>query len=92
MAFPARPPWRRLIKIAKIIEQSPGAPKSWTQRAYRNLIYFNEVDNGGHFAAGEQPELFSAELRAAGCWVSRFEKSTAPACAPPLHKTSRREP
>jgi hypothetical protein len=65
MAFPARPPWRRLIKIAKIIEQSPGAPKSWTQRAYRNLIYFNEVDNGGRFAAGEQPELFSAERRAA---------------------------
>jgi pimeloyl-ACP methyl ester carboxylesterase len=41
------------------------APKSWTQRAYRNLIYFNEVDKGGHFAAWEQPELFSTELRAA---------------------------
>ena len=41
------------------------APKSWTQRAYRNLIYFNEVDKGGHFAAWEEPELFSAELRAA---------------------------
>jgi hypothetical protein len=34
-------------------------------RAYRDLIYFNEVDRGGHFAAWEQPELFSAELRAA---------------------------
>jgi pimeloyl-ACP methyl ester carboxylesterase len=41
------------------------APKSWTQRAYRNLIYFNEVDKGGHFAAWEQPGLFSTELRAA---------------------------
>ena len=41
------------------------APKSWVQRAFRNLIYFNEVDKGGHFAAWEQPELFSAELRAA---------------------------
>jgi len=41
------------------------APKSWTERAYRNLIYFNEVDKGGHFAAWEQPELFAAELRAA---------------------------
>src|SRR5215471_10222180 len=41
------------------------APKSWTQRAYRNLVYFNEVDKGGHFAAWEQPELFSAEVRAA---------------------------
>jgi pimeloyl-ACP methyl ester carboxylesterase len=41
------------------------APKSWTQRAYRNLVYFNEVDKGGHFAAWEQPQLFSEELRAA---------------------------
>jgi pimeloyl-ACP methyl ester carboxylesterase len=38
---------------------------SWCQRAYHDLIYFNEVDKGGHFAAWEQPELFSAELRAA---------------------------
>ena len=41
------------------------APKSWVERTYRNLIYFNEVDKGGHFAAWEQPELLSAELRAA---------------------------
>jgi len=41
------------------------APKSWTQRAYRNLAYFNEVNKGGHFAAWEEPELFAAELRAA---------------------------
>jgi pimeloyl-ACP methyl ester carboxylesterase len=41
------------------------APKSWTQRAYRNLVYFNEVDKGGHFAAWEQPELFATEIRAA---------------------------
>jgi pimeloyl-ACP methyl ester carboxylesterase len=40
------------------------APRSWAERAYPNLIYFNEVDKGGHFAAWEQPELFSAELRA----------------------------
>lgn len=40
-------------------------PESWARRAYRNLIYFHEVDRGGHFAAWEQPELFSAELRAA---------------------------
>jgi len=40
------------------------APRSWAERAYPNLIYFNEVDRGGHFAAWEQPELFSAELRA----------------------------
>ena len=42
------------------------APKSWAERAYpNNLLYFNEVDRGGHFAAWEQPALFSAELRAA---------------------------
>jgi pimeloyl-ACP methyl ester carboxylesterase len=41
------------------------APETWARRAYRNLIYFNEVDKGGHFAAWEQPELFSAEIRAA---------------------------
>jgi pimeloyl-ACP methyl ester carboxylesterase len=41
------------------------APETWARRAYRKLIYFHEVDRGGHFAAWEQPELFSAELRAA---------------------------
>jgi pimeloyl-ACP methyl ester carboxylesterase len=41
------------------------APETWARRAYRNLIYFHEVDKGGHFAAWEQPELFSEELRAA---------------------------
>jgi pimeloyl-ACP methyl ester carboxylesterase len=41
------------------------APRSWAERSYHNLIYFNEVDKGGHFAAWEQPALFSAELRAA---------------------------
>jgi pimeloyl-ACP methyl ester carboxylesterase len=40
-------------------------PETWARRAYRNLTYFHEVDKGGHFAAWEQPELFSAELRAA---------------------------
>jgi pimeloyl-ACP methyl ester carboxylesterase len=41
------------------------APETWARRAYRNLIYFHEVDRGGHFAAWEQPELFASELRAA---------------------------
>ncbi len=40
-------------------------PRSWVERAYPNVIYFNEVDKGGHFAAWEEPELFSQELRAA---------------------------
>jgi pimeloyl-ACP methyl ester carboxylesterase len=41
------------------------APRSWTERAYSNLIYFNEVDRGCHFAAWQEPALFSTELRAA---------------------------
>src|ERR1700722_6183017 len=41
------------------------APETWARRAYKNLTYFHEVDKGGHFAAWEQSELFSAELRAA---------------------------
>ena len=40
-------------------------PRGWAERAYPNLIYFNEVDKGGHFAAWEQPQLFTEELRAA---------------------------
>src|SRR3989442_9193552 len=40
-------------------------PETWARRAYRNLIYFHEVDKGGHFAAWEQPELFTAEIRVA---------------------------
>jgi hypothetical protein len=42
------------------------APKSWAERAYRKLIYFKEVDKGGHFAAWEQPELFSEDVCAGG--------------------------
>jgi pimeloyl-ACP methyl ester carboxylesterase len=41
------------------------APRSWTERAYPNLIYFNEVDQGNHFAAWQEPELFTSEVRAA---------------------------
>jgi pimeloyl-ACP methyl ester carboxylesterase len=40
------------------------APKSWAERAYAKLVYFNKVDKGGHFAAWEQPQLFAEELRA----------------------------
>ena len=41
------------------------APRSWVEVAYPDLAYFNEVDRGGHFAAWEEPELFSTEVRAA---------------------------
>ncbi|MCM0676426.1 epoxide hydrolase 1 [Micromonospora phytophila] len=41
------------------------APRSWAERAYPNLIHYNKLDDGGHFAAWEQPQLLSGELRAA---------------------------
>jgi pimeloyl-ACP methyl ester carboxylesterase len=41
------------------------APRSWAERAYHNLIYFHEVDKGGHSAAWEEPDLFATEFCAA---------------------------
>jgi len=40
------------------------APRSWAEDAYPNLVYFNEVERGGHFAAWQEPQLFAAEVRA----------------------------
>jgi len=57
------------ISLPVAITVFPGeiyrAPETWARRAYRNLIYFHEADKGGHFAAWEQPQLFSEEIRAA---------------------------
>ena len=57
------------VTIPVAVSVFPGeqyqAPRTWAEQAYPNLIYFNEVDAGGHFAAWEQPELFSQEIRAA---------------------------
>ena len=57
------------IKIPVAVTVFPGeiyqAPKSWTERSYKNLIYFNEVNKGGHFASWEEPQLFAEEMRAA---------------------------
>jgi len=41
------------------------APRSWVEKLYPHVIYFNEADKGGHFAAWEEPQLFSEEIRAA---------------------------
>ena len=41
------------------------APRSWTEQTYPNLVHFNQVDRGGHFAAWEEPEIFATEMRAA---------------------------
>ena len=41
------------------------APRSWVEKSYPTLTYFNEVGKGGHFTAWEEPELFATEIRAA---------------------------
>src|SRR5688500_6001171 len=57
------------VSIPVAVSVFPGeqyeAPRSWTERAYPKLIYYNKLDKGGHFAAWEQPQLFAAEVRAA---------------------------
>jgi len=53
------------VAITVFPEEVYRSPETWARRAYPNLIYFNEVDRGGHFAAWEEPQLFAAELRAA---------------------------
>jgi hypothetical protein len=63
------------------------APKSWAERAYRKLIYFKEVDKGGHFAAWEQPELFSEEVCAGFRSLRSFLRGRrAQTCAPSSHR------
>ncbi len=57
------------VTIPVAVSVFPGeqyeAPRSWTERAYPNLIHYNRLDKGGHFAAWEQPQLFASELRTA---------------------------
>jgi pimeloyl-ACP methyl ester carboxylesterase len=57
------------VSIPAAVTVFPGenyeAPRSWAERAYHKLIYYNRVDKGGHYAAWEQPQLFSQEVRAA---------------------------
>jgi pimeloyl-ACP methyl ester carboxylesterase len=53
------------VAVSAFPDELYQAPRSWTERAYPNLIYYNKLDKGGHFAAWEQPQLFSQEVRAA---------------------------
>jgi pimeloyl-ACP methyl ester carboxylesterase len=53
------------VAVTNFQEDAYQPPESWVRRAYKNLIYFHEVPKGGHFAAWEQPQLFTTELRAA---------------------------
>jgi pimeloyl-ACP methyl ester carboxylesterase len=57
------------VSLPAAVSVFPGeifrAPRRWAERVYPNLVYFNEVDRGGHFAAWEEPELFTTEMRSA---------------------------
>lgn len=56
------------VAIPAAVSVFPGenyqAPRSWAEQTYNKLIYYNRVDEGGHYAAWEQPQLFSQEIRA----------------------------
>jgi pimeloyl-ACP methyl ester carboxylesterase len=53
------------VAVSVFPDEIYAAPRSWTEKAYPNLIYYNKLDKGGHFAAWEQPELFAEEVREA---------------------------
>jgi pimeloyl-ACP methyl ester carboxylesterase len=57
------------VSIPAAVTAFPGesfvAPRSWAEKAYHKLIYFHQAEAGGHFAAWEQPEIFTREVRAA---------------------------
>jgi pimeloyl-ACP methyl ester carboxylesterase len=53
------------VAVSAFPDEIYAAPRSWAERAYPNLIYYNKLDKGGHFAAWEQPQLFSSEMRVA---------------------------
>src|SRR5512132_2385740 len=61
----ARPPVSLPVGFTVFPGEIFRAPRRWVERAYPTLVYFNEADRGGHFAAWEEPQLFSSELRAA---------------------------
>ena len=52
------------VAVSVVPDEFYPAPKSWAEQAYPNLIHYNELPKGGHFAAWEQPQLFSEEVRA----------------------------
>ena len=52
------------VAVSAFPEELYQAPRSWSERAYPNLMYYNKLEKGGHFAAWEEPQLFSQEVRA----------------------------
>jgi pimeloyl-ACP methyl ester carboxylesterase len=52
------------VAVSVFPDEIYAAPRSWTEKAYPKLIHYNRLPKGGHFAAWEQPEFFSEEMRA----------------------------
>ena len=52
------------VAVSVFPDELHEVPRSWAEQAYPNLIYYNKLDKGWHFAAWEQPQLFSEEVRA----------------------------
>jgi len=53
------------VAVSAFPDEIYTAPRSWSEKAFAKLIYYNKLDKGGHFAAWEQPKLFAEEVRAA---------------------------
>jgi len=53
------------VAVSAFPDEVVQTPRSWTAKAYPNLIYYNRPEKGGHFAAWEQPDIFAREVRAA---------------------------
>ena len=51
------------VAVSAFPDELYQAPRSWMERAYSNLIHYNKLEKGGHFAAWEQPKLLTEELR-----------------------------
>ena len=58
------------VAVSVFPDEPYQAPRDWAEEAYPKLIHYNQLDKGGHFAAWEQPELFSEEVRT-GLWTLR---------------------
>jgi pimeloyl-ACP methyl ester carboxylesterase len=52
------------VAVSAFPDELYQTPRNWAERAYPKLMYYNKLDKGGHFAAWEQPEVFTEELRA----------------------------
>ena len=74
------------VAVSAFPDEIYAAPRSWAERAYPKLIHYNKLDKGGHFAAWEQPALFSSEMRACIpiAAPTSMKQIAAPVfCAPP---------